>query len=137
MKAVVVFVLLLCAFQVSAISIENIMAHLDAFQAIADANGGNRAAQGPGYNASVDYVVSVLNAKTNYTVTKQPFHFDITEENSAPEFSQVSPVQQNYARYLEFGVLTYSGSGDVQASVTFGKNITIIIQVDLNTDKTC
>ncbi len=34
--------------------------HLQALQRIADANGGNRAAPGPGYDASVDYVAGVL-----------------------------------------------------------------------------
>lgn len=34
--------------------------HLQALQRIADQNGGNRASPGPGYDASVDYVVGVL-----------------------------------------------------------------------------
>ena len=34
--------------------------HLEALQRIADANGGNRASPGPGYEASVDYVAGVL-----------------------------------------------------------------------------
>lgn len=34
--------------------------HVDALQRIADANGGNRASPGPGYDASVDYVAQVL-----------------------------------------------------------------------------
>lgn len=122
MKATLLFLLVsLCIFHTSAVSIQNIMAHLEAFQAIADANGGNRAAQNPGYNASVDYVVSVLQSKTNYTVTKQPFNFEITQENAQPEFSQLSPAQEVYTRVLEFLVLSYSGSGDVQAVATDGK----------------
>jgi aminopeptidase S len=36
--------------------------HLVALQRIADENGGNRASPGPGYDASVDYVVAVLRA---------------------------------------------------------------------------
>lgn len=34
--------------------------HVDALQRIADANGGNRASPGPGYDASVDHVAQVL-----------------------------------------------------------------------------
>ena len=34
--------------------------HLEAFQAIADVNGGTRADQTPGYTASVDYVVDTM-----------------------------------------------------------------------------
>jgi len=37
-------------------------AHLEALQRIADANGGNRAAGNPGYEASVEYVAGVLRA---------------------------------------------------------------------------
>ena len=37
--------------------------HLEAFQAIADANGGTRAAGLPGYDASVDYVVDTLDSR--------------------------------------------------------------------------
>lgn len=36
------------------------LVHLQALQRIADQNGGNRASPGPGYDASVDYVVGVL-----------------------------------------------------------------------------
>ena len=39
---------------------EAMMGHLAALQDIAEANGGNRAAGGPGYDASVDYVAGVL-----------------------------------------------------------------------------
>ncbi|WP_242623456.1 M20/M25/M40 family metallo-hydrolase [Pseudonocardia sediminis] len=38
------------------------LAHLRALQEIADRNGGNRASPGPGYDASVDYVVGVVDA---------------------------------------------------------------------------
>lgn len=34
--------------------------HLEVLQRIADENGGSRASPGPGYDASVDYVVRVL-----------------------------------------------------------------------------
>jgi aminopeptidase S len=36
------------------------LVHMQALQGIADANGGNRASPGPGYEASVDYVAGVL-----------------------------------------------------------------------------
>ena len=41
---------------------EGVMNHLKAFQEIADENGGDRAAGRPGYKASVDYVVTQLEA---------------------------------------------------------------------------
>lgn len=37
-----------------------VFGHLEAFQKIADENGGNRASPSPGYDASVDYVVGAL-----------------------------------------------------------------------------
>ncbi|WP_194409349.1 M20/M25/M40 family metallo-hydrolase [Microbacterium cremeum] len=44
------------------VSADGAMEHLEAFQQIADANGGNRAADTAGYEASVDYVVETLEA---------------------------------------------------------------------------
>src|SRR4051794_26704524 len=44
------------------VSAEGVTDHLKALQAIADANGGNRAAASSGYEASVDYVVDTLKA---------------------------------------------------------------------------
>ena len=43
-----------------AVTVEGVMDHLEAFQAIADANDGNRAAGTPGHDASVDYVEGLL-----------------------------------------------------------------------------
>ena len=44
-------------------STDAVMAHLTKLQQIADANGGNRAAGTPGYEASVDYVADTLRSK--------------------------------------------------------------------------
>ena len=44
------------------VTLEGVRAHQAAFQAIADANGGTRAAGTSGYDASVDYVVDTLEA---------------------------------------------------------------------------
>ncbi len=48
--------------------------HLKAFQAIADANGGNRAAGTPGHQASTEYVYRLLK-KAGYDVSYQDFDF--------------------------------------------------------------
>jgi Zn-dependent M28 family amino/carboxypeptidase len=45
------------------LSTDAVMAHLTKLQQIADANGGNRAAGTPGYEASVDYVADTLRSK--------------------------------------------------------------------------
>lgn len=52
------------------ISLSNIRAHLQQFQAIATANGGNRRSTSAGYRASVDYVANRL-AAAGFTVTRQ------------------------------------------------------------------
>jgi aminopeptidase S len=49
--------------------------HLRKLQRIADQNGGNRASPGPGYDASVDYVVGVLR-KAGWQVSTPEFDLD-------------------------------------------------------------
>lgn len=45
------------------VTVDRMTVHLEKFQDIADANGGNRATGTPGYDASVDYVAGVLREK--------------------------------------------------------------------------
>ncbi|MET0235314.1 MAG: M28 family peptidase [Kibdelosporangium sp.] len=52
------------------VSLANVKAHLNELQTIAQQNGGNRAASGNGYRASVTYVEQKLQA-AGYTVTRQ------------------------------------------------------------------
>jgi len=104
--------------QTKLVSINDIMDHLRAFESIARANGGNRAAQNTGYNASVDYVKHILETQTNYTVTVQPFNFEITEEVSPPKLAQTAPNSVVYTRYLDYAVMSYSGSGRADALVS-------------------
>ena len=54
---------------------EGVSTHMAAFQRIADAHGGNRAAATPGYAASLRYVEGALRG-AGYTVTRQPFTID-------------------------------------------------------------
>ncbi len=54
------------------IPVENVMAHLNRFQSIATANGGNRAHGRPGFRASADYVKGALDA-AGFTTVLQPF----------------------------------------------------------------
>ena len=42
------------------INVDNVMAHLEKFQSIADANGGNRSAGTEGYTQSAEYITSTL-----------------------------------------------------------------------------
>ena len=89
--------------------------HLEALQAIADENGGNRAAGLPGYEASVDYVVDTLEA-AGWNVTIDEFDYTFIGPS---ELEQLTPVQATY----ETGAFSGSGSGEVTGNV---------IAVDIN-----
>ncbi len=93
------------------------MNHLEALQEIADANGGNRAAGSPGYEASLDYIEEALEA-AGYDPVRQPFSYDRYDFTSA-SLERVSPNPESYA-YGDRGFLdmSYSGAGDVTAPLT-------------------
>jgi Zn-dependent M28 family amino/carboxypeptidase len=82
-----------------AVTTDGVMRHLEAFQEIADENGGDRAAGRSGYRDSVDYVVDQLE-KAGYDPTVQPFQFTYTEENS--ELERISPNPRTYVQNTEF-----------------------------------
>ena len=65
------------------VTLEGVRAHQAALQAIATANGGNRAAGTSGYDASVDYVVKKLTA-AGWDVSIDLFDFTVAQ-----------PVQQH------------------------------------------
>jgi Zn-dependent M28 family amino/carboxypeptidase len=88
--------------------------HLEAFQAIADANGGIRTSGTPGYDASVDYVADRMEA-AGYDVSIQPFEFQAFIELSPSILEQVAPPPTGP---IDNTVFSYSGTGDVTAAVT-------------------
>ncbi|WP_392542923.1 M28 family metallopeptidase [Oryzobacter telluris] len=91
------------------VTVDGVLAHEKALQAIADANGGNRAAGLPGYDASVDYVVDTLKA-AGWQVRTETFPFTYVGPSI---LRQNSPVQANYANNPATG----TGYGDVTAAV--------------------
>jgi aminopeptidase Y len=97
------------------VTLDGVRAHQGALQAIADANGGTRVSGSPGYDASVDYVVETLEAAGGYRVTVQPFDFQTFITLSPTLLEQVSPPP---AGPIDTTIFSYSGSGDVTASVT-------------------
>ncbi|MGI9623325.1 MAG: M28 family peptidase [Acidimicrobiales bacterium] len=88
------------------VSGEDANVHLQAFQDIADANGGTRASGTPGYDLSVDYVVDLLE-DAGLTVERQEFNFFSYEEIS-------SSLSLDGAS-IETQTFSFSGSGDVAA----------------------
>jgi Zn-dependent M28 family amino/carboxypeptidase len=80
------------------VTLEGVRAHQAAFQAIADANGGNRAAGTSGYDASVDYVANKLRA-AGWSVTLNLFDFTVAQ-----------PVQQHTPAPVTHPVGSVTGS---------------------------
>jgi len=93
-----------------AVTVDGVMRHLEAFQAIADANDGNRAAGTSGYEASGAYVEGVLE-DAGYDVTRQNFTISYQEPGVV---EQISPTPTDYVSNTATG----SGEGDVTAQVT-------------------
>lgn len=99
-----------------AINPADILADLQQLQAIADANGGNRAAGTKGHDASATYVADQLRA-AGYDVTLQP----VALSSFVQEAPSVLGIQAPGAPVLEdlrdFRAMLYSASGDVTAKV--------------------
>ena len=87
-----------------AVTVDGVVEHLEAFQAIADEHG-SRASGTPGYAASADYVQAQLEA-AGYEVERQEFPFDYWELVSS-SLQQTSPT----ARTLEGVPMEYSPGG--------------------------
>ncbi len=95
--------------------------HLVAFQQIADANPGpdghpSRTLGEPGYLASVNYVAGLMTA-AGYNVTVQQYTFPYVNFTATPSFGEVSPTAGSYALKTDWNPATYSGNGDVTATV--------------------
>jgi Zn-dependent M28 family amino/carboxypeptidase len=102
---------------VKQVSGKNVDKHLRALQAIADANGGNRAAGSPGYDASRDYVAGKLR-RAGYKVELQPINFvENWSENSPPVLTRQSPTPKTYTPGTDFVTFQPSPPGDVTAEV--------------------
>ncbi len=92
------------------VTLEGVRSHQAALQAIADANGGVRAAGTPGYDQSVAYIAEKMTA-AGYTVTLNAFPFTYV---ALPLLQQLAPVNATY----ESGAFTGTGFGDVTGSVS-------------------
>lgn len=92
------------------VTLDGVRAHQQAFQEIADANGGTRLTGTPGYDASVDYVAQALEA-AGYGVEIDLFEFEYVPPAT---LTQLTPINADY----ETGTFTGSGVGTVTAAVT-------------------
>lgn len=100
----------------AAVTLEGVRSHQAALQAVADANGGERASGSPGFDASAQYVKSTLEA-AGYSVTVQPFDFAFFQELSPATFRQVQPALVDYVYDTDFATMDYSAAGDVTAVI--------------------
>ena len=99
---------------VECIQTDDLMAHMQAFQDIADANPGpdghpSRNSGEPGYKASVDYVADLME-EAGYNVTIQTYKFDYYAYAGIPTFSEVSPTAHDYVLATEWGPGQTQGS---------------------------
>lgn len=101
----------------TAVTVEGIRAHLEALQAIATANDGNRASGTGGYNDSADYVQATLEG-AGYTVVPQEFTFPFFQETADAEFVRTSEPTRTYTLVDDFLTMEYSGSGEATGTVT-------------------
>lgn len=92
------------------VTLDGVRAHQAAFQVIADANGGTRAARTLGYDESVSYVADILVA-SGYDVELNPFEYTYLPPAT---LQQLTPTSATY----ETGTFTGSGIGTVSAQVT-------------------
>ena len=74
------------------VTVDGVLEHEEALQAIADANGGTRAAGTTGYTESVDYVVDTLEA-AGWNVELDEFDFTFVPP---PLLEQLTPVAAEY-----------------------------------------
>ncbi|MFJ6001890.1 M28 family peptidase [Arthrobacter sp. NPDC092385] len=99
----------------TAVTVENVVGHLTALDAIAEANGDTRASGTEGYSDSVDYIVGKLTA-AGYTPTVQPFTFPFFAELSPAVLEQSTPDDVTYGPD-DVATMTYSAGGDASGAI--------------------
>ncbi len=92
------------------VTLSGVREHQAVFQSIADANGGTRAAGLPGYDASLNYVKSKMQA-AGYNVSLNAFPFLFIPPSV---LRQISPTSATY----ETGAFTGTGYGTITGNVT-------------------
>lgn len=100
-----------------AVTVEGIMAHLEALQAIADDNGGNRYSGSPGHEASVEYVAGVL-TEAGYEVGYDTFDVTVYNELSPAVLEQTAPASKAFEPSKDFSAFSFAPSGSVTGRVS-------------------
>ena len=114
------------------VTLKDLLRHSDRLQAIADANGDNRASGLPGYDASAAYVAGQLR-RAGYEVTVQPFDFPFFEEFGSA-FEQTAPTSRTFVAGEDYDLMDFSGDGDVTAAVV---NVDLSLEPPRNSTSGC
>ncbi|WP_234411105.1 M28 family peptidase [Nocardioides terrigena] len=96
-----------------AVTVGGVMEHLEAFQAIADANFDTRQAGTPGHDASVDYIEDLLD-DAGYTTTRQPFSYERVDFTGS-SMARTAPAPETYTLGVDYFPMDFSGGGSVIA----------------------
>ena len=99
-----------------AITQDDLKTHLLALQAIADANGGTRAAGTSGYAASVDYVEGMLQG-AGYTMTRQAFTYELKSYEGS-QLERLSDPADSFVLYEDYYPMDFTVDGAAEAHVT-------------------
>lgn len=94
-----------------AVTVDAMVGHLDAWQGIADAHGGNRTAGSSGERASVDYAAARLR-EAGYAVRLETFTFPVFEETRPPSLTLLDGGTREA---VEVRSMIFSGAGSVTA----------------------
>ena len=98
------------------VSVERMLEHLEALQAIADSHGGTRVAGSPGFDASARYVADVLRA-AGYAVTFPSTEVPVFEQHKPSVFDQLEPERLQWIDGRDFRAMLFSASGNVRAEI--------------------
>jgi Peptidase family M28/PA domain len=101
---------------IECIQTDDLWAHMQAFQAIADANPGldghpSRNSGEPGYLASVNYVKEKMEA-AGYSVKIQPYKFTYSSFVGTPAWSETGPTARNFTLGTDWNPGTSNGTAD-------------------------
>ncbi|MGH2981883.1 MAG: aminopeptidase, partial [Solirubrobacterales bacterium] len=106
------------------VTVDRILQHERALQQIALANDGNRAATTPGYDASVQYVISRL-SQAGYRVRLDEFDFPSWTLNGPSTLAETAPTARTFTEETDYIVSQFSGAGDLTATVVPTSDIQI------------
>jgi Zn-dependent M28 family amino/carboxypeptidase len=107
-----------------AVTVAGIREHQAAFQAISDANGGNRVAGSVAYDLSRDYVVERMEA-AGYDVSLHEFEFLYNADATPPTLRQVSPDATTYVDGPDYQSMTFSGSIDTTTAPVWAVDLVL------------